>query len=340
MRRFPSEHIASGWYQVGWSWEFPAGKIVSLSYFDRELVAYRGTSGEVRVMDAYCKHMGAHFGAGGCVEGDSIRCPYHGWLYDSDGRNIEIPYSSPDKMGRVRMRTYPVREIDGTVLTYYHPDPDVPPTYELPEQWVRFDGEAWEASPEATHSWFNEPISPQFMAENAADAAHFRYVHRSTEVADIGDFTVENGVFKARINLHYGGHAEKTWATPNGPVDGLIHTENWGVGIGWSRLQAFDDVIYVLGITPITARTADLRSTTWVAKKRADGSQLEERLRNKWVKQQNLQVDADMVIWRTMSYIAAAPWAKSEQEPMRILRDWAKQFYPADGTTPELSQGE
>jgi 3-ketosteroid 9alpha-monooxygenase subunit A len=122
MREFPSEHIAEGWYQIGWSSDFPIAEAKPLQYFNEDLVAYRGESGELHVLDAYCRHMGAHLGHGGWVEADCIRCPYHGWVWDADGRNIEIPYSKPDNMGNLRLTHWPVRELDGIALVYYSRD--------------------------------------------------------------------------------------------------------------------------------------------------------------------------------------------------------------------------
>lgn len=332
MRAFPSNSIAEGWYQIGWSSDFPAGTVKPVSYFERELVVFRGESGALHVLDAFCRHMGAHLGHGGCVERDSIRCPYHGWLYDGvDGRNTEIPYSEPDKMGNLQLRRWETREIDDVVLVYYSHD-GAAPSYDPPDAMIRFDGETWPICAETTKMWLDEPISPQYMAENAADGAHFKYVHRAKEVADVGNYEVNGGLFRARVDIRFGGHTESTWATPHGPVDGHIITENWGIGLGWSRLQGFDDVIYLLGITPITPYRADLRSTCWVARKRADGSDMNERTRDLWVAQQNHQVDSDLEIWRHMSYIDRAPWAKAESQPMRALRRWAKQFYRQEHT--------
>jgi phenylpropionate dioxygenase-like ring-hydroxylating dioxygenase large terminal subunit len=328
VRNFPSDHIGSGWYMIGWSDDFPVGgDPVPLSYFERDLVVYRGASGRLFVLDAYCRHMGAHLGHGGCVEGDQIRCPYHGWVWNgADGANTEIPYSSPDSMGNLRLGAWPVHEVDDIVLVYYSCD-GAPPLYDPPERMIRFEGETWPVSAATTKIWRDQRISPQYMAENAADAAHFKYVHKAAEVANIGDFTADGGVFKAKLDLTFGGHAPTTWATPHGPVDGYILTENWGLGLGWSRLVGFDDVIYLLGITPTSPYTADMRSTTWIARKRGDGSDMSEKVRDLWVAQQNHQVDSDLVIWNTLSYVDHAPWARSERDPMRMLRTWTKQFY-------------
>ena len=329
MRAFPANVVPSGWYMIGWSSDFPVAEAKPLSYFGEELVAYRGESGELILLDAYCRHMGAHLGYGGCVKGDSISCPYHGWVWGPDGRNTEIPYSAPDKMGRLKIKKYQIHEVDEIVLAYYSND-GREPLYDPPERMIRFEGETWPVSEATTKVWLDQKISPQYMAENAADAAHFKYVHRAAEIASIAESTVDGGVFRARLDLTFGGHAETTWATPTGPVDGSIITENWGLGIGWSRLQGFDDVIYLMGITPTSPQTADMRSTTWVARKRADGSMMSEKVRDLWVAQQNGQVDADLNVWNHLSYIDKAPWAQSETSTMRVLRRWAKQFYPAE----------
>jgi 3-ketosteroid 9alpha-monooxygenase subunit A len=332
MRAFPSIVVPSGWYMVGWSSDFPIGTAKPLAYFGEDLVAYRGESGRLIVLDAYCRHMGAHLGYGGCVRGDSVACPYHGWVWGPDGRNTEIPYSSPDNMPRLKLKKWSVHEVDDIVLVYYSND-GRPPLYEPPERMIRFDGETWPACETTTKVWLNEKISPQYMAENAADAAHFKYIHRAADIASIAESKVEGGVFKARLDLTFGGHAEKTWATPTGPVSGSITTENLGLGLGWSRLQAFDDVIYLLGITPISPDAVDMRSTTWVARKRSDGSTMSEKVRDLWVAQQNAQVDADLNVWRHLSYVENAPWAQSETSTMRVLRRWAKQFYPAEANS-------
>lgn len=327
MRTFPYDIVPEGWYMIGWSHDFPAGQPVPLEYFERDLVAYRGESGQVHVLDAYCRHMGAHLGYGGCVEGDEIRCPYHGWRWSSEGRNTAIPYSSPESMGNLRLTNWPVREVDEIVLVFHSRDGSAP-TYEPPSRMVRFDGDTWPVSAATTKTWRNVAISPQYMAENAGDAAHFKYVHKAAEIGEIAEYRVEPGLFSARIDLTYGGHAPSTWATPYGPVDGCIITENWGLGLGWGRLMAFDDVIYLLGITPLTPYACDMRATTWVAKKRGDGSLMDEATRDLWAAQQNHQVDSDLVVWSHMSYVTKAPWAKSESGPMRDLRKWASTFYP------------
>jgi phenylpropionate dioxygenase-like ring-hydroxylating dioxygenase large terminal subunit len=78
----------TGWFQVAWSAEIETSEIHKMKYFDQELIAWRAGDGTVTVMDAYCEHLGAHLGFGGHVEDDRIVCPFHGWEWNQQGRNV------------------------------------------------------------------------------------------------------------------------------------------------------------------------------------------------------------------------------------------------------------
>ena len=78
--------IPNGWFAVAFSRELVDGEVKRVRYFDEELVLFRTRSGRAAVLDAYCPHLGAHLAEGGRVIGESMRCPFHGWQYDGDGR--------------------------------------------------------------------------------------------------------------------------------------------------------------------------------------------------------------------------------------------------------------
>ena len=79
----------TGWFMVGWSPEFPTGEVRPLQYFGEDLVAYRDEQGELHVLEAHCKHLGAHIGHGGKVVGDCVECRFHGWRWGPDGTSLE-----------------------------------------------------------------------------------------------------------------------------------------------------------------------------------------------------------------------------------------------------------
>ena len=69
------------------------GQVVPLQYFGQHLALWRDDNGVAHVNDAFCPHLGAHFGHGGSVDGEELICPFHGWRFDAEGQNTLIPYS-------------------------------------------------------------------------------------------------------------------------------------------------------------------------------------------------------------------------------------------------------
>ncbi len=85
--------VPNGWFVVAEASDLGPGDVRALHYFDRDLVVYRAADGTPRVLDAHCPHLGAHLAVGGRVEGECLRCPFHGWKFDGEsGRCVEIPY--------------------------------------------------------------------------------------------------------------------------------------------------------------------------------------------------------------------------------------------------------
>ena len=115
---FPHQGFPSGWYQIAWAGELEAGAVRPLRYFSRDLVLYRGSDGEHHLLDAFCPHMGAHLGYGGCVEGDDIVCPYHGWTWAPDGHNVVVP-SEGKATDRRRIGTWTTSVANGIVWTWF-----------------------------------------------------------------------------------------------------------------------------------------------------------------------------------------------------------------------------
>ncbi|MBI1766565.1 MAG: Rieske 2Fe-2S domain-containing protein [Acidobacteria bacterium] len=78
-----------GWYLAAQAAQVTQQPL-SLDLFGRRLVAYRTGSGQAVVLDARCWHLGADL-AKGCVRGDQIVCPFHGWRFGADGQCAWIP---------------------------------------------------------------------------------------------------------------------------------------------------------------------------------------------------------------------------------------------------------
>ena len=61
--------IPNGWFAVEWSRDLHEGDVKPIHYFGEDLVLFRTRSGEARILDAYCPHLGAHLGFGGRARG-------------------------------------------------------------------------------------------------------------------------------------------------------------------------------------------------------------------------------------------------------------------------------
>jgi renierapurpurin 18,18'-hydroxylase len=104
------------WYPVAWSREVKRGKAHGVRFAGEPIVLVRTESDAVFALEDRCAHRQVPLHAG-VVDGESIRCCYHGWTYDCTGRCIDVPY-----LGRERLpngvRSYPCRELHGMVFVF------------------------------------------------------------------------------------------------------------------------------------------------------------------------------------------------------------------------------
>lgn len=128
--------VAKGWYFALPSHQLRPGQARSLDLCGQRIVLWRGESGAVYATDAFCPHMGTDLGIGQ-VEGDLLRCFFHHWRYDGEGRCVGIPVTDKIPEG-ARLASYATDEAYGWIWVYpdaVAPSP-VPRHPELEEQEV------------------------------------------------------------------------------------------------------------------------------------------------------------------------------------------------------------
>lgn len=100
--------LRNAWYMAGWSTDFTADKPVAVKMLKEPIVVYRTADGGIAALEDRCCHRLAPLSVG-VVEGDDIRCMYHGIKFAPDGRCTEIP--GQDRISpAVRVKSYPVQE--------------------------------------------------------------------------------------------------------------------------------------------------------------------------------------------------------------------------------------
>ncbi|HEX8007914.1 MAG TPA: aromatic ring-hydroxylating dioxygenase subunit alpha [Trebonia sp.] len=106
------------WYPVALSASVRKEKTFAATFANQRIALYRGASGAVYAMEDRCAHRQVPLSMG-VVEGDALRCCYHGWAYRGNGRIWQIPYLPKDAARPPRgVRAYPVREAYGLVFVF------------------------------------------------------------------------------------------------------------------------------------------------------------------------------------------------------------------------------
>ena len=93
-----------------------------------DLVIFRDGGGQIGLLELHCSHRGTSLEFG-LIEQKGIRCCYHGWQFDVDGRILDTPGEPPDSTYKERLchGAYLVHEHEGLVFAYMGPPDKKPP---------------------------------------------------------------------------------------------------------------------------------------------------------------------------------------------------------------------
>jgi cholesterol 7-desaturase len=172
----------TGWYATCFSAEVRSGSLLTRTFMGRDLVLFRTQSGEACAADAYCPHLGAHFGHGGAVEGELLRCPFHNFRFDVRGHCVATGYGTKPPPN-ARVRTWPLREVNSMLLVYHDAEGRVP-GWQVPE----LDRTGWSAP---VFRRFTLSAHPQVTTENSVDLGHFSSVHGYESVSPLRDVRID-----------------------------------------------------------------------------------------------------------------------------------------------------
>jgi phthalate 4,5-dioxygenase len=174
------ELLRQYWMPAALSVELPDrdGAPLRVRLLGENLVAFRASSGKVGLAAEACPHRGASLFFGRNEE-EGLRCVYHGWKFDLEGRCTDMPNEPPDcpLEHKVRLRTYPCRERNGVIWTYMGPREEPPPLPDL----------EWNLQPQnIPFMWRNYRACNWVQAmEGDIDSSHINFLHRPLDLADL-----------------------------------------------------------------------------------------------------------------------------------------------------------
>jgi 3-ketosteroid 9alpha-monooxygenase subunit A len=318
----------TGWFQIGWTGDYPNGEVRPRHFFGEELVVYRTEEGNLHALDAFCRHMGAHLGFGGTVCGERIVCPFHGWEWSAEGENVKIPDEERTNRGR-RLRAWPISERNGVVYLW-HDSNDEGPSWDVPDLFASFGADVQSREYHAP-----EPngivrcgvlrLSPYVVLDNVGDMGHFRTVHGTHDAPTV----LTHGPDAHRFLLRLGfGQSWKTQGTDPRPTGDVLDIVQFGVGFSYSVLGGpkLPYVVIVLSTTPVDEHSSEMFQTVWLERTSRDeeDGRLEKRMHYACH-----QLPRDITIWEHQRYEPNPAWSASEVPPFRAIREWAKAFYEA-----------
>ena len=170
------------WNFIGRADRIPdAGDYFTIEFAGVPVIVMRGADGEVRAFANSCRHRGALLldGEGNCR---AIRCPYHSWTYDTDGKLIVAPeMDATSGFDPAEWHLTPIRLEDWAGFIFINFDDTAPSLRQylgdLPHKLesYRFDDMVCVRRREyvLNCNW-------KIYVENAMEAYHIATVHRST----------------------------------------------------------------------------------------------------------------------------------------------------------------
>ncbi len=160
------------WYVAALDHELLDGRLLSRRLLGEHVLLFRGESGKVFALNDRCPHRGALLSRGR-LEGDAVRCMYHGIKYDSSGKCVQIPGQDmiPPKL---RVPGYPVVERSHFVWIWMGEAAKADPALIVDLPYLHDPG--WKGIPAYLHYDANYLL----IVDNLSDFSHLAFVHTGT----------------------------------------------------------------------------------------------------------------------------------------------------------------
>jgi phthalate 4,5-dioxygenase len=143
---------------------------VRVKLLSERLLAFRDTAGKYGLIDEFCAHRGVSLWFGRNEE-NGLRCPYHGWKYNTEGQCIDVPSEAPESgfCQKIKLKSYPLLKRGPVLWAYMGPPEKQPP---LPE---------WEfAMVPESHSFMSKRFQESNWLqalEGGIDSSHVSFLH-------------------------------------------------------------------------------------------------------------------------------------------------------------------
>jgi phenylpropionate dioxygenase-like ring-hydroxylating dioxygenase large terminal subunit len=163
------------WYVVALSNQLPPERVLSCVVLDEWLAIFRDQQGQPVALRDRCAHRNSRLSTGKVCQGQ-LQCPYHGWVYDHDGKVIAIPAEGENFQDSAFRKTprYDTREQDGYVYVRLAEHRSTPSAEEFEPFPMPYYGEPQWETVRVINRFRNNVTN---CAENFIDIPHTAFVH-------------------------------------------------------------------------------------------------------------------------------------------------------------------
>jgi 3-ketosteroid 9alpha-monooxygenase subunit A len=327
---------ARGWHCLGPAKGYLDGEPHAIEAFGTKLVVFGDSQGELKVLDAYCRHMGGDL-TQGTIKGDEVACPFHDWRWGGDGRCKSVPYAKrTPRLARTRSW---VTDVRNGLLFVWHDAEGNPPAPEL------IIPEIPEASSDQWTDWrwnseLIEGSNCREIIDNVVDMAHFFYIH-------FGFPTYFKNVFEGHVASQY----LRTVGRPDIELGGSTYTGEQVLDseasyfgpsfmINWLHNNYGGYKVESILINchyPVSPNSFVLQWGVIVQKPEGFDEDMTEKLSKAFTAGVSKGFLQDVAIWKTKTRIDN-PLLVEEDGAVYQLRRWYEQFYvDAADVTPEMT---
>lgn len=196
------EYLRRFWNPVGHSTAVK-DRPVPVKVMGEDLVLFRDKTGRAGLLQKHCCHRGTSLEFGK-IEDHGIRCCYHGWLFDAEGRILDMP-NEPRRNSlkdRLFQGAYPIHEYNGLIFAYMGP-PEMKPDFPI---YDTFEVPGYHLEPAEPPGVSNiKPCNWMNIMDNVMDPVHEAFLHTTisgcqffdkngrpvTEMSDVGELVFE-----------------------------------------------------------------------------------------------------------------------------------------------------
>ncbi len=160
------------WQVAAFTREVIGGHLLARRICDDPLVLYRASDGRAVALEDKCPHRFAPLSKG-ALDGDVLRCGYHGLCFDPHGRCTKIP-GQDHIPSKARVRAVPVVERHRLVWVWMGDPERADPALVPDVHWL--DDAQWVAS----EGYHRIEANYRLLNDNLLDLSHETYVHQRT----------------------------------------------------------------------------------------------------------------------------------------------------------------